>query len=202
VVSRARATAQSGLEGAAALKARFDDAAGGPQLLALVSPTCEVLGRELSRRERGSNRRADTKRRLAQVHRRVRTYRADALHQLSSRLAATYGTVVLEDLNVAGMTRSPKAVPNEDGSYQRNGKKAKAGLNRAILDVAPGEFRRQITYKLAWHGGKLVIADRYFSSSKRCSSCGEVKAKLSRAERTYRCACGLVIDRDLNAART
>ena len=63
------------------------------------------------------------------------------------------------------MTRSPKAVPNADGSYARNGKSAKAGLNRAILDVAPGEFRRQITYKLAWHGGNLVIADRYFPSS-------------------------------------
>ncbi|HEY5272212.1 MAG TPA: IS607 family element RNA-guided endonuclease TnpB [Acidimicrobiales bacterium] len=159
------------------------------------------LQRELSRRERGSNRRADTRRRLARTHRRVRTRRADALHQLSSRLASTYGTVVLEDLNVAGMTRSPKDVRNGDGSYARNGKRAKAGLNRAILDVAPAEFRRQVTYKLAWHAGTLVIADRYFPSSKRCSSCGAVKATLSRAERTFRCSCGLVMDRDLNAAR-
>ena len=159
------------------------------------------LSRELSRRQRGSNRRSDTKRRLARLHRRVRTCRADALHQLSSRLASTYGTVVLEDLNVAGMTRSPKAVPNGDGSYARNGKQAKAGLDRAILDVAPGEFRRQITYKLAWHGGQFIVADRFFPSSRLCSSCGAVKTKLSRSERTYRCSCGLVIDRDLNAAR-
>ena len=159
------------------------------------------LQRELSRREQGSKHRAETKRRLARVHRAVRTCRGDALHQLSSRLAATYGTVVLEDLHVVGMTKSPKAVRNGDGSYARNGKRAKAGLNRAILDVAPGEFRRQITYKLAWHGGKLVVADRYFPSSKLCSSCGAVRTKLSLAERTYRCACGLVIDRDLNAAR-
>jgi putative transposase len=111
--------------------------------------------------------------------------------------------VVLEDLHVVGMTKSPKAVRNGDGSYARNGKRAKAGLNRAILDVAPGEFRRRITYKLAWHGGKFVVADRYFPSSKLllCSSCGAVRTKLSLAERTYRCACGLVIDRDLNAAR-
>jgi putative transposase len=159
------------------------------------------LQRELSRRERGSKHRRETKRRLARVHRSVRTCRADALHQLSSRLASTYGTVVVEDLHVAGMTRSPKPLRNGDGSYARNGSRAKAGLNRAILDVALGEFRRQITYKLAWHGGKLVVADRYFPSSKLCSSCGAVRTKLSLAERTYRCACGLVIGRDLNAAR-
>jgi hypothetical protein len=121
---------------------------------------------------------------VARTHRRVRTCRADALHQLSARLASTYGAVVLEDLHVAGMTRSPKPVRESDGSFARNGKRSKAGLNRAILDVAPGELRRQITDELTWHGGKLVVADRYFPSSKLCSSCGAVKAKLSLAERT------------------
>ena len=70
-----------------------------------------------------------------------------------------------------------------------------------MLDVAPGEFRRQLSYKLAWRDGRLLVADRFFPSSKTCSSCGEVKAKLSLATRTFRCGCGLVIDRDLNAAR-
>jgi putative transposase len=61
--------------------------------------------------------------------------------------------------------------------------------------------RRQLVYKLAWHGGTLVVADRFFASSKLCSSCGAVKAKLRLDERTYCCEhCGLVIDRDLNAA--
>jgi putative transposase len=159
------------------------------------------LNRELSRRQRGSKHRAETRRRLARCHRAVRTCRADALHQLSSRLCSTYGTVVIEDLNVAGMTKSPKAVRNHDGSYARNGSRTKAGLNRSILDVAPAELRRQITYKLNWSGGQLIVADRFFPSSKMCSSCGAVRAKLSLAERTYRCDCGLVMDRDLNAAR-
>ena len=57
-------------------------------------------------------------------------------------------------------------------------------------------------YKTAWNGGRLVIADRFYPSSKTCSGCGAVKAKLALSERTYGCdACGLVMDRDLNAAR-
>ncbi|MFF5209814.1 zinc ribbon domain-containing protein [Streptosporangium sp. NPDC000396] len=64
------------------------------------------------------------------------------------------------------------------------------------------EVRRQLTYKTTWRGGRLVVADRWFPSSKTCSACGAVKAKLALAERTYACtACGLVLDRDVNAAR-
>ena len=98
----------------------------------------------------------------------------------------------MEDLNVAGMSRAAK------GSRRRQ----KSGLNRAVLDTAPAELRRQLTYKLAWRGGRLVVADRWFASSKLCSSCGAVKAKLTLSTRMYRCEeCRLVMDRDLNAAR-
>ena len=102
----------------------------------------------------------------------------------SKPLASTYGMVVIEDLNVAGMTASPRPRPDPSrpGHHLRNGKAAKAGLNRAILDTAPGEFRRQLTYKLAWRGGTLVVADRWFPSSKLCSSCGSVIAKLSKPD--------------------
>jgi putative transposase len=89
----------------------------------------------------------------------------------------------------------------QPGRYLSNNKRAKAGLNRSILDTAPSEFRRQLAYKVAWRGGKLVVAGRFYPSSKTCSSCGSVKAKLSLSTRTYRCACGLELDRDLNAAR-
>lgn len=162
------------------------------------------LQRELSRRKKGSNRRARTNVQLSRCHRQVRCKRVDALHQLTAQLSRTYGIVVIEDLNVKGMTTSPKPRPDPDrpGTFLKNGKRAKAGLNRAILDVAPGEFRRQLSYKLAWRSGHLIVADRFFPSSRTCSSCGAVKAKLSLRERTFRCDdCGLVIDRDLNAAR-
>jgi len=68
-------------------------------------------------------------------------------------------------------------------------------------DASFAEIRRQLTYKTAWHGGTLIVADRWFASSKTCSGCGAVKAKLALSERTYVCtACGLVLDRDVNAA--
>jgi putative transposase len=78
-----------------------------------------------------------------------------------------------------------------------------AGLNRAVLDVAPGELRRQLGYKCGWYGSALVVADRWYPSSKTCSGCGWRKPSLPRSERMFCCgntACGLVIDRDLNAA--
>ena len=159
------------------------------------------LQRELSRREKGSKRRARTKARLARTHVRVANLRRDAIHKLTTELASTYGTVVIEDLNVAGMTSAPKPVPDGAGGHTHNGRSAKAGLNRAVLDVCPAELRRQLNYKLAWRGGTLVVADRFFPSSKTCSSCGRAKAELSLAERTYRREhCGLELDRDLNAA--
>jgi putative transposase len=98
-------------------------------------------------------------------------------------LAARYETIVVEDLNVAGMTRNRR-------------------LARAVADQGFGTARRMLGYKTAWRGGTLVLADRWFPSSKTCSGCGTVKAKLALAERIYRCdGCGLVIDRDVNAAR-
>jgi putative transposase len=75
-------------------------------------------------------------------------------------------------------------------------------LARSLFDRALGELRRQLGYKTSWQGGRLIVADRFFPSSKTCSACGMVKAKLSLAERVFTCErCGLVIDRDVNAAR-
>jgi putative transposase len=124
-----------------------------------------------------------TQRELARRHARVANLRAEALHQLTTSLAADYGTVVVERLNVAGMVRNNR-------------------LARAIADSGMGQVRRLLGYKCPWAGGRLVEAGMFFASSKTCSVCGMVKAKLSLAERIFRCqACGLVLDRDQNAAR-
>jgi transposase len=75
-------------------------------------------------------------------------------------------------------------------------------LARSLSDPAFGELRRQLGYKTSWRGGGLIVADRFFPSSMTCSACGMVKAKLSLAEGIFTCErCGLVIDRDVNAAR-
>jgi putative transposase len=124
-----------------------------------------------------------TRTRLARVHARVANVRRDGLHKLTTILASEYGTVVVEDLHVAGMLGNRR-------------------LARHIADAGWGELRRQLGYKTMWAGGRLVRADRWFASSKTCCGCQAVKAKLPLAARVFHCgACGLRIDRDLNAAR-
>jgi putative transposase len=134
-----------------------------------------------ARKTAGSANRRKSAARLARIHARVTDVRADALHKATSGLAARYETVVAEDLNVAGMTRNRR-------------------LARAVADQGFGMARRMLGYKTTWNGGSLLLADRWFPSSKMCSGCGAVKAKLSLSERTYRCGCGLVTCRDVNAA--
>ncbi|PZT78044.1 MULTISPECIES: IS607 family element RNA-guided endonuclease TnpB [unclassified Streptomyces] len=117
------------------------------------------------------------------VHHRVGNLREDSLHKLTTRLTAEYGTLVIEDLNVAGMSRNRR-------------------LSRQVADASFGAIRRQLTYKTRRHGTRLVVASRWFPSSKTCSRCGAVKAKLPLAVRVFECdACGLVMDRDENAGR-
>jgi len=166
--------------------------------------------RKLARQQSGgkgqaaSRRSRRTRARIACTHAKMAHQRGDALHKVTTALATTYGTVVVEDLNVAGMTArpAPRPDPHRPGHHLHNGARAKAGLNRAILDASPGELRRQLAYKCEWYGSRLVVADRWFPSSKTCSGCQTVKTKLSLTERTFHCeACGLVIDRDHNAAR-
>lgn len=116
------------------------------------------------------------------IYYRIASLREDALHKLTTSVTSEYGTVVIEDLNVAGMLR--------------NGR-----LARHIADAGFGEIRRQLTYKARRNGCHVMAAGRWFPSSKTCSGCGAVKAKLPLHIRTYSCdSCGLVIDRDVNAA--
>jgi transposase, IS605 OrfB family, central region len=133
-------------------------------------------GQEPSRRWERANQRRN------RVHHRVRDLRRDGLHKLTTALAGLFGTVVVEDLNVAGMLRNRR-------------------LARHIADTGFGEIRRQLDYKTSWRGGRLHVADRWYPSSKTCSGCGAVKAKLPLRVRAYQCEeCGLVLDRDVNAA--
>jgi putative transposase len=116
------------------------------------------------------------------VHHRVTNLRRDAIHKLTTDLARQYGTIVVEDLNVCGMVKNRR-------------------LARVVSDAGFGQIRRQLAYKTTWNGGTLVVADRWFPSSKTCSRCGVVKAKLRLSERVFACTeCGLVLDRDENAA--
>jgi len=136
----------------------------------------------LSRKVKGSRRRAKARAKVARIHAHVANQRLDAIHKATTWLAETYSEISIEDLNVAGMVKNHH-------------------LAKAVSDAAFAEFRRQLEYKTARTGAVLHVIDRWYPSSKTCSNCGAVKVKLSLNERTYRCdGCGLVMDRDLNAA--
>lgn len=152
--------------------------------------------RTLSRTQKGSNRRRRAARLVGRRHHEVAERRASTLHAVTKRLATGWQTIAVEDLNVSGMTRSARGTVEKPGKNVR----AKAGLNRALLDVAPGEFRRQLEYKTGWYGSALAVIDRFYPSTQTCSACN-AKAKLTLADRVYRCAtCGFVSNRDVNAA--
>ena len=161
-----------------------------PRHLVEAQARMRALGRALSRKTGPDRRigRQPSKRweraaaRLGRAHARVANLRRDGLHKLTTRLAAEHGTIVVEDLNVTGMLANRK-------------------LARHIADAGFAEIRWQLAYKTTWNGGRLLVADRWYPSSKTCSGCGAVKTKLALSEREYECeACGPAIDRDHNAA--
>lgn len=124
-----------------------------------------------------------TEERIVRLHERVANLRRSHAHLLTRRLTDVHGVIGVESLNVAGMLKDPH-------------------LARSIADAGWGQILAQLHYKSAWAGSLLVAADRYFPSSKRCCACGTVKAKLARGAVVFACdRCGLVLDRDVNAAR-
>ncbi|PWV76088.1 putative transposase [Nocardia neocaledoniensis] len=138
-------------------------------------------------RQTPSKRWLRTQAQIGKTHARVANLRAEHLHAITTRLAREHAVIVVEDLNVAGLTRAGGA--------------RKRGLNRAIADTALARIRRLLAYKTRWYGSELVVADRWFPSSKTCSGCGGRKPNLPLAARTYSCdMCGMQVDRDLNAA--
>ena len=119
---------------------------------------------------------------VASIHYKISCIRKDSIHKLTTHLAKNHSEIVIEDLNVRGMSKNHR-------------------LASAILDGGFHEFRRQLTYKCKWYGSTLTVADRFYASSKTCSCCGTKKKKLKLSERTFKCdECGFSMDRDLNAA--
>jgi putative transposase len=138
--------------------------------------------RGLSRKAKGSQNRSKAKRKLAKLHHRVACIRQNALHQLTTDLTRRFRTIGIEDLCVSGMVRNRH-------------------LARSVADMGFFEFRRQLDYKTMMRGGRVVVADRFFASSKTCSTCGHRLEVLPLSVRRWTCpACGKNHDRDMNAA--
>ena len=140
------------------------------------------LSRSLSRKKKGSANRKKARIKLARLHARIANARNDATHKLTTALVRRFGVVCIEDLNVRGMM-------------------ANRHLARGVADMAFREFRRQLEYKTARAGVKVVVADKWFASSKTCSACGHKLESLPLSVREWRCpVCGAGHDRDVNAA--
>ncbi len=136
------------------------------------------LNRKLARQKKGSNRWHQTRKELAKLHHRIACVRLDAVHKLTISLTKSHDEVVIEDLNSAGMRQ---------------------GGAKHLRDAPLGEIKRQMLYKGPWYGCNVILADRFFPSSKTCSACGEVGNPHSKTR--WRCShCGTSHDRDDNAA--
>lgn len=136
----------------------------------------------LSRKKKGSINRNKARQRVAKIHNRIASIRGDSINKITTQLVKTKSVIVIEDLNVSGMMRNHK-------------------LAKSLADASFGEFRRQLQYKAEWYGSRVIVADKWFPSTKMCSKCGIVK-EMELSDRVYTClVCGNTMDRDLNASK-
>lgn len=140
------------------------------------------LSRTLSRKQPGSQNRHKAKQKLAKLHAQISNIRKESLHKVTTTLTRKFHTIGIEDLNVRGMLKN-------------------RALSRSIADMSFYEFKRQLLYKADLRGNQIIVADRWFASSKTCSCCGYRRERLPLGERTWRCpSCQTAHDRDVNAA--
>jgi putative transposase len=152
-----------------------------PKPLRLGMARQRRLAKSLSRKTKGSHNRRRAAAKFGRHHHRIANVRRHFLHQVSNALVKTHDRLVIEDLCVTGMLRNHR-------------------LAQAISGAGWAEFGRLLRYKQAWRGGELVIADRWYPSSRLCPLCGAVHNSLTLADRVFTCSCGHSADRDRNAA--
>lgn len=153
-----------------------------PKALIQYERKLKRFQRRLARKTQGSQNHRKVLFMLQKLHRRIANIRKDAIHKVTTLLAKTKSVVGIEDLNVRGLLQNHCVA-------------------KAVGDASWFEFRRQLEYKARWFGVTLVVAPRFFPSSKRCSQCGHVKVDLRLSTRRFVCKqCGFAMDRDLNAS--
>ncbi len=136
----------------------------------------------LSRKTKGSSRYIKQKLKVAKIHKKITNQRNWYYHQISNYLVNRFDSIFVEDLNVAGMMKNRK-------------------LSKSIQDVSWSSLVNMISYKSRWYGKELLKINRFFPSSKLCSSCGTKNEQLDLGTRSWSCSCGVEHDRDVNAAK-
>ncbi|MDX2544918.1 RNA-guided endonuclease InsQ/TnpB family protein [Streptomyces sp. WI04-05B] len=192
-VPGSRAPKAVGLDLGLASLVALDDGTkvGHPRLLRRYAEKLARLQRELHKKVRGSANRDKVRRKIARLYALISDVRKDMLDQFTTRLVRENQVLVVEDLAIGNLMRPARGT----------GRRRKAKLNEAIIDAGWGELLRQLRYKCAWYGRTLVVVDRFFPSTRRCSACHTKGPKLDVSVREWTCAgCGVVHDRDVNAA--
>lgn len=168
------------------LDGRVIDRVANPRPLEAALKEMRHLGRERSRRTIGSRGYRETQTQITRLQRRAANIRAHHIHVLTTRLAKTHGEIVVEGLDAVGMLR-------------QKGLSGARARRRGLSDSALAETRRQLAYKTIWYGSRLVVADRWFPSSKTCHRCSTVQ-DIGWGEHWQCRGCGAVHQRDDNAA--
>ncbi len=156
---------------------------GNPKFFQKDEKKLAKAQRRHASKQKGSKNRAKARKQVARIHARIADRRRDFLHQLSTRLIRENQTICVESLQVKNMVKNHR-------------------LAKAISDVGWSEFVSQLEYKAAWYGRNLVKIDKWYPSSKRCFDCGHLLDSLDLDVRVWTCPeCGVVHDRDINAAQ-
>lgn len=155
------------------------------------------LQRHISRKIKGSSNRRKAIKRLGNWHRKIARQREDWLHKLSTQIAQEHQVIAVEDLKVKNMSASAKGTADEPGKNVR----AKAGLNRSILDASWGRFVEQLTYKVEWRGGRVILVNPAYTS-RTCRVCAFESAENRKSQAVFEClSCGHNENADVHAAK-
>lgn len=154
---------------------------GAPKHTYQYARKLKLAQRKLARKRKGSNRWHKQRKIVARIHAKISDSRKDFLHKQTTALVKQFDLVCIEELNVKGMMSNRK-------------------LSKAVADVGMFELKRQVQYKAAWHGKRVIEIGRFFPSTKMCHQCGQIH-DLKLSDRWMSCDCGNEIDRDENAAR-
>ncbi|MGL5377090.1 MAG: RNA-guided endonuclease InsQ/TnpB family protein, partial [Cetobacterium sp.] len=153
-----------------------------PRFFRKLETKLAKAGRELSRKVKFSSNWNKAKLKVAKIHQSIKNSRKDFLHKLSKELVTKYNAIIIEDLNMRGMSRA-------------------LNFGKSVSDNGWGMFALMLQYKAMFCGKQVIKVDKWFPSSKTCSICGNIKTELALSERVYRCEeCNSEIDRDLNGS--
>jgi putative transposase len=152
-----------------------------PRFFRKLETKLAKAGRELSRKVKFSSNWNKAKLKVAKIHQSIKNSRKDFLHKLSRELVTKYNAIIIEDLSMKGMSQA-------------------LNFGKSVADNGWGMFTVMLQYKAMFLGKQVIKIDKWFPSSKTCSSCGNIKDSLSLGDRVYNCECGHAMDRDLNAS--